>query len=388
MQVRKVILKSLISLINLNGMKDLKMADLFGQYQNIKPEIDRAIQDVIDSSAFINGPQVKSFKKNLEQYLDVKHVIPCANGTDALQIALMALDLKPGDEVITPDFTFVATVEVIALLDLKPVLVDVDPVYYTIDIDQVKKSISPRTKAIVPVHLFGLCANITELLNIAKEHNIHIIEDTAQALGADYKDSSLSGKAGTLGTIGTTSFFPAKNLGCFGDGGAIMTNDDILAEKMNAITNHGAKIKYHNDDVGVNSRLDTLQAAILDVKLKYLNSYAEARRQAAGYYSSSLEDLAQIQTPSIPKFSNHVYHQYTIKIDGDRDQLKAFLSQHGIPSMVYYPIPMHAQKAYKVDGNFPVSDKLCNTVLSLPMHTELTHDEQDFVCSKIKQFFK
>ncbi len=368
-------------------MKDLKMADLVGQYQKIKTEIDTAIQNVIYSSAFINGPQVKSFKKNLEQYLDVKHVIPCANGTDALQIALMALDLNPDDEVITPDFTFIATVEVIALLGLKPVLVDVDPDYFTIDIEQVKKSISPRTKAIVPVHLYGLCANMSDLLDIAKEHNLHIIEDTAQALGADYKDSSVMGKAGTLGTIGTTSFFPSKNLGCFGDGGAIMTNNDDLAEKMSSITNHGAKIKYHNDEVGVNSRLDTLQAAILDVKLKYLDSYAEARRKAADYYNLSLADLPQIQTPYVPKYTNHVYHQYTIKADGDRDQLKAFLLQHGIPSMIYYPIPMHAQKAYRINGNFPVSDNLCQTVISLPMHTELTEAEQDYICDKIRQFY-
>lgn len=368
-------------------MKDLKMVDLFGQYKRIRSEIDSAIQEVINSSAFINGPQVKSFKKNLAQYLGVKHVISCANGTDALQIALMALDLKPGDEVITPDFTFISTVEVIALMGLKPVLVDVDPNYFTIDIDQVKKSITPRTKVIVPVHLYGLCANMKPLLDIAKEYNINVIEDTAQALGADYKDSNYSGKAGTLGTIGTTSFFPSKNLGCFGDGGAIMTNDDSLAEIINCIANHGAKVKYYHDEVGVNSRLDTLQAAILDVKLKYLDSYSEARRKAADYYTSSLKEVHQIQTPVLPSYSNHVYHQYTLKINGDRNALKKYLANENIPTMIYYPVPMHAQKAFNVSGNFPVSDKLCEKVISLPMHTELTKDEQDIICNKIKEFF-
>jgi dTDP-4-amino-4,6-dideoxygalactose transaminase len=368
-------------------MKHLKMVNLFGQYQKIKSEIDTAIQEVIHSSAFINGPQVKSFRANLASYLGVKHVIPCANGTDALQIALMTLDLKPGDEVITPDFTFIATVEVVALLGLKPVLVDVDPDYFTLDTAQLKKSISSRTKAIIPVHLYGLCANMTEILEIAGNSNIPVIEDTAQALGADYHDASVAGKAGTLGTIGTTSFFPSKNLGCFGDGGAMITNNDTLAEKMSCIANHGAKVKYYHDEVGVNSRLDTLQAAILDVKLRYLDSFAQARRKAADYYTTSLAGIPGIKTPALPSYSNHVFHQYTLQVDGKRDELKEFLAKESIPTMIYYPVPMHSQKAFHIGGNFPVSDKLCKTVLSLPMDTEIKEKEQDFICERIKQFY-
>lgn len=365
----------------------MKMVDLFGQYQKIKTEIDQAIQEVIDSSAFINGPQVKVFRENLAKYLGVKHVVSCANGTDALQIALMALDLNPGDEIITPDFTFIATVEVPALLGLRPVLVDVDRDYFTMDINAVKKSITPRTKAIIPVHLYGLCANLTELRDVSYENGIALIEDTAQALGATYNDSTFTGKAGTLGTIGTTSFFPSKNLGCYGDGGAMMTNDDTLAEKMACIANHGARVKYFNDEVGVNSRLDTLQAAILNTKLKYLDDYAEARRKAAAFYTERLAGIEQIKIPVVPEYSDHVFHQYTLKVNGKRDALKKYLADKGIPTMIYYPVPMHKQKVYSMEGDFPVSEELCKTVLSIPMHTELKTDEQVYICDMIRQFF-
>jgi UDP-2-acetamido-2-deoxy-ribo-hexuluronate aminotransferase len=364
------------------------MVDLHGQYLKIKPEVDAAIQDVLTSTAFINGPQVKEFSNNLASYLGVKHVIACANGTDALQIALMALDLKPGDEVISPDFTFIATVEVIALLGLVPVIVDVDPVTFTIDPEQIQKAITPKTKAIIPVHLYGLCANMGEILTLAKKHNIPVIEDTAQALGANYSDKNYKGKSGTIGAIGCTSFFPSKNLGCFGDGGAMMTNDDHLAERMRSIANHGAKIKYYHDEIGVNSRLDTLQAAILNVKLRHLDSYASARQRAAIYYNSRLADNEHLTTPSIPSYTDHVFHQYTIKIDGDRDALKNYLTNNGIPTMIYYPVPMHGQKAFHAKGRFPVSDILAKTVLSLPMHTELTTEELDYICDKVIAFLK
>ncbi len=367
-------------------MKTLKMVDLNGQYKKIKPEIDGAIQQVIDSSAFIKGPQVNEFQTNLAGYLHVKHVIGCANGTDALQIALMALDLKQGDEIITPDFTFIATAEVISLLKLKPVIVDVDPATFNIDPDEVKKAITSKTKVILPVHLFGLCANMKELLAIASEHNLYLIEDNAQALGATYHDGNLTGKAGTIGTIGCTSFFPSKVLGCFGDGGAIMTNDDSLAEKIRCIANHGAKVKYYNDKIGVNSRLDTIQAAILNVKLKYLDQYMEARQKAAAYYSSRLSTMQNIEIPEIPNYSDHVFHQYTIKYKGNRDALKNYLAEAGIPTMIYYPVPIHSQKAFQVSGNFPVTEKLSKMVLSLPIHTELTTDQQAYICDKIEAF--
>ncbi len=362
------------------------MVDLYGQYVKIKPEIDSAMQEVLNSTAFINGPQVQEFNKNLASYLNAKHVIGCANGTDALQIALMALDLKPGDEVISPDFTFIATVEVIALLGLVPVIVDIDPLTYTMDPAQLRKAITPKTKAIVPVHLYGQCANMTQILTIAREHDLYVIEDTAQALGANYSDNTLRGKAGTLGTIGCTSFFPSKNLGCFGDGGAMITNDDQLAERLRRIANHGAKIKYYHDEIGVNSRLDTLQAAILNVKLRYLDSYAEARQKAAQYYTARLSSQKRIVTPYIPEYTDHVFHQYTIKIDGDRDALKNYLNDQGVPTMIYYPVPMHGQKAFQIKGSFPVSELMAKSVLSLPMHTELTHEEQDYVCDKIEAF--
>jgi UDP-2-acetamido-2-deoxy-ribo-hexuluronate aminotransferase len=369
-------------------MDSIKMVDLYGQYQTIKSQIDSAIQEVIDSTAFINGPQVKEFSQNLAKYLGAKHVVPCANGTDALQIALMALGLRPGDEVITPDFTFIATVEVIALLGLKPVLVDIDRETFTIDPVQVKKAITKKTKAIVPVHLYGLCAKMGELMEIAKEHNLFIIEDNAQALGARYSNGTISGMAGTLGDIGCTSFFPSKNLGCFGDGGAIMTNDDSLNEKMRCIANHGAKVKYYHDEVGINSRLDTIQAAILNVKLKYLSQFCEARRKAAHYYNERLKDIPEIEIPVIPGYSDHVFHQYTIKLKEKRDDLKEYLASRDIPTMIYYPVPMHKQKAYHMGGSFPVSDVLSDSVLSIPMHSELSNDQQGYICDHITKFYK
>ena len=367
-------------------MHKLRMVDLHGQYLRIKGEIDSAIQVVLDSTAFINGPQVNEFCSNLAVYLKAKYVIGCANGTDALQIALMALDIQPGDEVISPDFTFISTVEVISLLRLKPVIVDVDPDTFTIDCNQVRKAVTSKTKAIVPVHLYGLCANMGELLQIAEEHNLAIIEDNAQALGATYDDKMISGKAGTLGKIGCTSFFPSKNLGCFGDGGAMITNNDTLAERMRSISNHGAKVKYYHDEIGVNSRLDTLQAAILKVKLKYLDEYASARRNAAAYYDNRLSKLAGITTPKVPAYTDHVYHQYTIRYSGDRNALKKYLADKGIPTMIYYPLPMHAQKAFQATGKFPVSDELTGSVLSLPIHTELTTSEQDYICDCMETF--
>jgi len=369
-------------------MESIKMVDLYGQYQNIKSQIDNAIQQVLDTTAFINGPQVKEFSQSLAKYLGAKHIVPCANGTDALQIALMALGLKAGDEVITPDFTFIATVEVIALLGLKPVLVDIDPETFTIDPVQVRKAITKKTKAIVPVHLYGLCAKMDELIKIAKEHNLYIIEDNAQALGGNYNNGTLNGKAGTLGDIGCTSFFPSKNLGCFGDGGAIITNDDKLEEKMRCIANHGAKVKYYHDEIGINSRLDTVQAAILNVKLNYLNQFIEARKKAAFYYNAHLNGIAEIETPTIPHYCDHVFHQYTIKVKYKRDDLKEYLNGKNIPTMIYYPVPMHKQKAYKMGGSFPVSDMLSGSVLSLPMHTELAADQQDYICEQIRNFFK
>lgn len=367
-------------------MKPLKMVDLNGQYHKIKPEIDHAIQQVIDSTAFIRGPQVNEFEVNLAAYLNVNHVVACANGTDALQIALMALGLKEGDEVISPDFTFIATAEVISLLKLKPVFADVDPATFNLDANQVRKAISSNTKAIIPVHLYGLCSDMNEILKIAEDHDLYVIEDNAQAIGVTYNNGSLKGKAGTLGNIGCTSFFPSKLLGCFGDGGAVMTQDDTLAENMRCIANHGARVKYYNDEVGINSRLDTIQAAILNEKLKHLDQYIESRKQAATYYSDRLSKLNGIQVPFIPEYSDHVFHQYTIKYDGDRDALKKYLADEGIPSMVYYPVPLHSQKAFRAAGNFPVTEMLTKRVLSLPMHTELDREQQGYICDKIEAF--
>ncbi|WP_370214195.1 DegT/DnrJ/EryC1/StrS family aminotransferase [Mesoflavibacter profundi] len=376
------------------------MVDLKGQYADIKQEVDTSIQEIIDNTAFINGPKVHQFQKNLENYLGVNHVIPCANGTDALQIAMMGLGLEQGDEVITADFTFAATVEVIALLKLTPVLVDVDPDNFNIDIDAIKKAITPKTKAIVPVHLFGQCANMEAIMQIAKEHNLYVIEDNAQAIGADFTYSDgTKAKAGTIGHVASTSFFPSKNLGCYGDGGAIFTNDDDLAHTIRGIVNHGMYERYHHDVVGVNSRLDSIQAAVLDAKLPHLDNYNQARRDAARKYNAALKDVPQI---TLPKTVNncegicdtcdcHVFHQYTLKLENvDRDALVKYLNRHDIPCGVYYPIPLHKQKAYQDsrynEADFTVTNQLVQQVISLPMHTELEDDQIEFITTKIKEF--
>lgn len=372
--------------------KKIQMVDLKGQYQKIKSEVDKAIQEVIDNTAFINGPAVKEFQSDLEKYLGVKHVIPCANGTDALQIAMMALDLKPGDEVITANFTYVATAEVIGLLGLKPVLVDVYPDTFDINIEAIEKNITPKTKAIVPVHLFGQCADMERIMALAKKHNLFVIEDVAQAIGADYTfTNGTKAKAGTIGTIGCTSFFPSKNLGCYGDGGAIYTNDDTLAAKLKMIAHHGQSVQYVHDVLGVNSRLDTIQAAVLKIKLKHLDEYAAARNKAADYYDKALANHPKLKTPKRVKNSTHVFHQYTLQLNGvDRTALREFLSQRGIPAMIYYPIPLHMQKAYEDSrykaGDFPVTEDLCKRVLSLPMHTELENDQLKFITDSVLEF--
>lgn len=369
-------------------MRKLQMVDLGAQYQKIKKDIDDSIQAVIDSAAFINGPEVKNLQNELESYLNVKHVIPCGNGTDALQIALMALDLKPGDEVITADFTFAATVEVIHLLGLKSVLIDVDYDTFLMDSDRLKAAITPKTRAIIPVHLFGQCANMDEINQIAKEHNLFVVEDTAQAIGADFNGA----KAGTIGTIGTTSFFPSKNLGCYGDGGAIFTNDDQLAHKMRGIVNHGMYQRYYHDEIGVNSRLDSVQAAILRVKLPLLNTYNNARREAAAFYDAAFAYHPSILTPKRNEKSTHVFHQYTLRItNGKRDALREFLESKGIPAMIYYPVPLRKQKAYDTgdynDAEFPNTDRLINEVISLPMHTELDKEQLEFIKQSVLEFF-
>jgi dTDP-4-amino-4,6-dideoxygalactose transaminase len=357
--------------------RKIQMVDLKGQYQKIKTEVDAAIQNVIDNTAFINGPAVKEFASNMQSYLNVKHVLPCANGTDALQIAMMALGLKPGDEVITASFTYVATAEVIGLLGLTPVLVDVNEDTFDIDVAAIEKNITSKTKAIVPVHLFGQCANMEAIMELATKYNLFVIEDVAQAIGADYKfKNGTTAKAGTIGHIGCTSFFPSKNLGCYGDGGAMFTNDDELAKKMKMISHHGQSELYKHDVVGVNSRLDTIQAAILNVKLKYLDEYAASRNKVANYYDKKFANHPKIKIPTRSKNSNHVFHQYTMVLKNvDRNELRQKLIEAGIPAMVYYPIPLHQQKAFASerykDGMFPVTEKLCASVLSLPMHTEM-----------------
>ena len=373
-------------------MNPIQMVDLKGQYAKIQQEVDEAVLNVIRSSAFINGPEVGAFRQELENYLSVKHVIPCANGTDALQIAMMALNLKPGDEVITASFTYVATAEVIALLQLKPVLVDVHPDTFNIDPVAIEKAITPRTKAIVPVHLFGQCADMEAILNIASKHNLYVIEDTAQAIGATYtfSDGRIA-RAGTMGHIGATSFFPSKNLGCYGDGGALFTNDDKLAEQMRMIANHGQTVRYYHDVVRVNARLDSLQAAILRIKLRHLDAYSAARNAAASFYDDAFMNEPKLKTPARAKNSTHVFHQYTLITDGvDRFGLQDFLSTKGIPAMVYYPVPLHMQKAYVdpryKEGDFPVTEELCKRVISLPMHTELSQEQLDFIVSSVKEF--
>jgi UDP-2-acetamido-2-deoxy-ribo-hexuluronate aminotransferase len=376
-------------------MKKIQMVDLKSQYDKISTTVNASIQEVLDTTSYINGPQVHAFQKSLEDYLDVKHVIPCANGTDALQIAMMGLDLKPGDEVITADFTFAATVEVIALLQLTPVLVDVDMVNMNISIEAIKKAITPKTKAIVPVHLFGRAANMEAIMAIANEHNLFVIEDNAQAIGANCKFSDgTKKKAGTIGHVSSTSFFPSKNLGCYGDGGAIFTNDDALAHKIRGIVNHGMYVRYHHDVVGVNSRLDSIQAAVLNAKLPLLDGYSKARQIAAMKYSSAFQGHKNIIAPIIcDNCDCHVFHQYTLRIiDADRDGLMQHLLDKGIPCAIYYPIPLHSQKAYLdvryKEEDFPVTNQLVKEVLSLPMHTELEQEQIDFITSSVLEFLQ
>ncbi|OXA99333.1 transcriptional regulator [Flavobacterium oncorhynchi] len=374
-------------------MKKIQMVDLKSQYEKIKTTVDASIQEVLDTNTYINGPLVHQFQKNLEDYLGAKHVIPCANGTDALQIAMMGLGLQPGDEVITADFTFAATVEVIALLQLTPVLVDVDMVNMNIDIEAIKKAITPKTKAIVPVHLFGRAANMDAIMEIAAEHNLYVIEDNAQAIGADYiSKSGAKTKVGVIGHVAATSFFPSKNLGCYGDGGAIFTNDDKLAHIIRGIVNHGMYERYHHDVVGVNSRLDSIQAGVLNAKLPLLDEYNKARRLAAAKYNAAFAGNAHIITPDFDANENdHVFHQYVLRIlDADRNALMQHLLDKGIPCAIYYPIPLHSQKAY-VDSRykeeqFPVTNQLVKEVIALPMHTELDDEQIKFITDSVLEF--
>lgn len=379
---------------NLNSLnvRKIAMVDLHGQYQNIKPEIDQAIQAVLDSTAFIKGPQVAQFEKSLSDFHEGAHAVTCGNGTDALQIAMMALGFKPGDEIILPVFTYVATAEVIALLGLKPVFVDVKEDSFNIDVDQIESKISSKTVAIVPVHLFGQCADMEPILEIAKKHKLHVIEDYAQAFGATYsfKDGSIK-KAGTMGVIGCTSFFPSKNLGCYGDGGALVAADKELAEKISIIANHGQRVKYYHEIVGINSRLDTLQAAILDVKIKHIKNYENKRQMVAKYYDRELTEVPFLRVPVRSINSTHVFHQYTLQlIDVDRDQLRKYLEVNDIPSMVYYPVPLHFQGAYQKPGvgkgAFPISEKLSENVISLPIHTEMDDIQLSYICEKIRAY--
>lgn len=372
-------------------MKKIQMVDLQSQYYKIKNDVDNAVLNVMDSAAFINGPEVKLFQNEMETYLDVKHVIPCANGTDALQIALMSLDLKEGDEIITSDFTFAATVEVIHLLKLKSVLVDVDYDTFTISTEAIKKAITPKTKAIIPVHLFGQCANMEEVLKIAEENNLFVIEDNAQAIGSEFtfSDGTVK-KAGTMSTVGTTSFFPSKNLGCYGDGGAIFTNNDDLAHRLRGIVNHGMYERYYHDEVGVNSRLDSVQAAILRKKLPHLDTYNDARRKAADFYDEAFAGNENILTPKRAEYSTHVFHQYTLRIlNGKRNELQKFLTEKEIPAMIYYPVALRKQKAYYQESNdadFVNTDKLLDQVISLPMHTELDEEQLKYITDAVLEF--
>ena len=376
-------------------MKKIQMVDLKSQYDQIKDTVNASIQEVLDTTAYINGPQVHAFQKNLEDYLGAKHVIPCANGTDALQIAMMGLGLQPGDEVITADFTFAATVEVIALLQLTPVLVDVDPDTFNISVEAIKKAITPKTKAIVPVHLFGQVADMKAIMAIAEEHNLFVIEDNAQAIGANYKYADGSKKkAGVIGHSASTSFFPSKNLGCYGDGGAIFTNDDALAHTLRGIVNHGMYVRYHHDVVGVNSRLDSIQAAVLNTKLPLLDTYNSKRQEAVAKYNAALAGHANIVTPVVKgDKDSHVFHQYTLRIvDADRDALMQHLLDKGIPCAIYYPIPLHSQKAYADEryneADFPVTNQLVKEVISLPMHTELEDDQIKFITDSVLEFLQ
>ncbi|MFT3824920.1 MAG: DegT/DnrJ/EryC1/StrS family aminotransferase [Chitinophagaceae bacterium] len=373
-------------------MRPIQMVDLKQQYAAIKTEVDSAIHEVLDSAAFINGKAVTDFSAALAKYLDVKHVVPCANGTDALQIAMMALGLQPGDEVITPSFTYVATTEVVALLRLKPVFVEVDPKTFCIDPASIEKAITPRTKAIVPVHLYGQSADMEAIMQIATKHNLYVIEDNAQAIGADYRFSNGTvKKTGTIGTIGTTSFFPSKNLGGYGDGGAIFTNDDALANQLKMIANHGQSKRYYHDLVGCNSRLDSLQAAVLNVKLPRLDAYIAARQQAADFYDKAFANHPKITTPFRASWSSHVFHQYTLILEGvNRDGLNEFLAEHSIPSMIYYPVPAHRQKMFDAFGGsgyqLATTDWLTERVISLPMHTELDNEQLQFITGKVLEY--
>ena len=376
-------------------MKKINMVDLNGQYRKIKWQINREIKKVIKSTSFINGPVVKEFQNNLQDYLNVRHVIPCANGTDALQIALMALDLKRGDEVITTNFSFASTIEVILLLGLKPVIVDIDPKTFNIDPRLIESKITKKTKVIIPVHLFGQSCRIEEIIEIANKNNLQVIEDNAQALGAKYKFSNSEKQmSGTIGDIGTTSFFPSKNLGCYGDGGAIFTNSDNLAYKMRGIVNHGMYERYYHDEIGVNSRLDSIQAAILNVKLKYLDKYNKRRQESAHSYNQAFEKIEKIKTPFVESdIDSHVYHQYTIKVPAEtRDELAEHLSKNNIPFGIYYPLGFHEQKAYKQEffseGDFPVTNEVKNQVISLPMHTELSRRQINYITNTIISFFE
>lgn len=370
------------------------MVDLKSQYHHIKDQIDKAVIDCIASTIFINGPAVKEFQANLERYLGVKHVIPCANGTDSLQIAMMALDLKPGDEVICPAFTYVATAEVIGLLGLTPVMVDVDPQTFNITAQDIEKAITPKTKAIVPVHLYGQSCDMESIMQLASKYNLYVIEDNAQAIGTDYTFSDgRKAKTGTIGHIGSTSFFPSKNLGCYGDGGALMTNDDNLAQKMRMIANHGQEKKYFHKVLGCNSRLDTIQAAILNIKLRYLDEYGAARNKMAAYYDAAFSTINELEVPERQHNSTHVFHQYTMKVkNGKRNELQQYLLELGIPSMVYYPLPLYKQDAFQqfvsADFSLATTEQLCDEVLSLPIHTEMNSEVMNYVCTSIQSFFK
>lgn len=378
--------------MDISNMKKIQMVDLISQYEKIKPEITAAIASILDKAQFINGPDVHAFREELETYLGAKHVIPCANGTDALQIAMMALGLKPGDEVITPSYTYIATTEVIGLLRLKPVFVDCEPDTFNISPDAIRKAITPKTKAIVPVHLYGQACDMEVIMAIAKEHNLYVIEDNAQAIGCDYTSTDgTKKKTGTIGTVGCTSFFPSKNLGCYGDGGAICTNDDAIADKLRMVANHGQSKRYYHDVVGCNSRLDSIQAAVLRIKLRELDNYIAARNEAASYYDNFFAKFENVTTPFRHNKSNHVFHQYTMRLEGiDRDGLVEYLGSKDIPAMIYYPVPAHAQKMFATldttCGDLTTTDWLTERVISLPMHTELTEDQLNYICTSVEEY--